>query len=584
MSLSIALSNALSSLQFTQTAMQVTSNNVANATTEGYSRKIVESLSRQLGGQGAGVDISNIVRVVDENLIRELRDETADIKKFLVSSEFFGRMQDMFGTLSSNSSLAANVSELATAIEALTATPEDTNLRQQVVRAAVVLTNQINTMAAKLQDMRAEADQRIAPAVNIINTQLQNIAEINVKIVRATASGQPVADLEDMRDKAIMIVAEYLDIRAFTRGTGEISLITKGGTSLVGGGTAAVLSHTPAGGVDASVTVFDGINIGATDITPEIGSGRLAALISMRDTDLPNLNAEIDQLATQLRDIINAVHNDGTGFPPPNALTGTRIVAGANAFAGTGTVRIAVVDAAGNMVNSFDMALAGLADVDAVMAAINDVANLGNDATAAIVGGKLVISADVGANAIVINERTSVVTDGPATKGFSHYFGLNDFFIGDGTVSLARTIAVRADIVANPQLLSRGELSDAVLVVGAPAITAGNNTVVLRLADAFTQNVSFTVSGALPAMTTTLTDFGAQILAQNATAAADADREFEFREGVFEDLKFRADSVSGVNIDEEMANLILLQNSFIAAARVISITAELLEVISNLGR
>ena len=163
MSLSISLSNALSSLQYTQTAMQVTSNNVANATTDGYSRKIVESLSLQLAGQGAGIAISNIVRVVDENLIRELRDETADINEFLVRSEFFGRMQDMFGTLSSNSSLAANLSELATALEALTATPEDTNLRQQVVRAAVVLTDQINTMAAKLQDMRAEADQRIAP-------------------------------------------------------------------------------------------------------------------------------------------------------------------------------------------------------------------------------------------------------------------------------------------------------------------------------------------------------------------------------------------------------------------------------------
>ena len=133
---------------------------------------------------------------------------------------------------------------------------------------------------------------------------------------------------------------------------------------------------------------FDAIDLRGTDITTEITSGQLGALIKLRDTTLPNLQSELNTLASGVFDQINAVHNDGTAFPPPNTLTGTQTVAAGDPFAGTGTTRIAVVDANGDLVAPpIELDLTAYATVGAVQTALN--AALGANGTASIVGGNL---------------------------------------------------------------------------------------------------------------------------------------------------------------------------------------------------
>src|SRR3546814_2986470 len=97
MPLARALSNALSGLQVNQAALQVTSNNVANVNTPGYSRKVVETSARVLGGQGAGVEISAISRAVNQFLMRDVRTETSTLGARQVRSEYYTRMQQMLG-------------------------------------------------------------------------------------------------------------------------------------------------------------------------------------------------------------------------------------------------------------------------------------------------------------------------------------------------------------------------------------------------------------------------------------------------------------------------------------------------------
>lgn len=579
MSLGIALNSALTGLNSIQSALQVASNNVSNASTEGFTKKSVETLPLLLAGQGAGTSLSDVSRTVNDVLVRDMRVQLTSLGGLRVEDEYFTRMQDLFGSLASGTSVSANITKLANAFEALAASPEEPAIRQQVVAAAEALTRQFNDMGSEIQTMRADADKGISDAITVINTELGQIQQLNEQIARAVAGDQPTAPLLDQRDKSLNTLSEYLDFTTFTRATGEVVIVSKSGRTLLDG-QAPALTHSPAAAVDNTVTYpggFDAIDLRGTDITTEITSGQLGALIKLRDTTLPNLQSELNTLASGVFDQINAIHNDGTAFPPPNTLTGSQTVAAGDPFAGTGTTRIAVVDANGDLVAPpIELDLTTYATVGAVQTALNTA--LGANGTASIVGGNLVIDATNATHGIVINENNTSI----GGRGFSHYFGLNDFFTGDPTTNLSRNIAVRSDISASPSLIAHGEFNSTAAIAGDTAVTIGDNLVAQRMANKFGENLSFAASGNLSATTTTFADYGAQMLSVNAAQAAETTDTKAFKEVLFSDIRFRSESFSGVNLDEEMANLVELQNAFGAVAQVISVTSDLMQIVVNL--
>lgn len=587
MSLTLALRTALSGLNHVQSAIQLTSNNVSNVNTEGYTRKNIESATRVIAGVGAGVLTSDIMRHVDEFLAKDVRSQLSQLGIFSVREQFLTQTQDFFGAPGDSSSLTASLGELVERIEALSAFPEDLTRVQQVIDSARHLTTQINDMARKIQELRARADSGIADSVNTINTELQKIDQLNREISRNLATGKPTADLEDQRDRALNTIAEHVGISYFYRDTGEVIITTQTGTTLLDSRPATV-THTPAGGVDAGLVYpggFDAIAVDGRDITTSLKGGKLSELVQMRDSFLPDLQAQLDALSNTLTTEINALHNQGTGIPARNALTGTLSgLAGADPFAGTGTVRITVVDGAGKAVAvPLDLDLGAYATVGDLVTAID--AGLGGLGSASLdAEGRLVISAANAANGIAISEGSSDVT--ATGRGFSHHFGLNDFFVGDATNSLASNIAVRSDLLANPALMSRGEVAGppAVIVAGSTVLSQGDNSVIARIAARMSENVSFPAAGGLAAFTGTFTDYSAQILGSNSVAAAEAEDGLTFRQTVFEDLKFRMSSQSGVNVDEEMALLVELQNAFAANARVFTVTSEMIRILGDIGR
>jgi flagellar hook-associated protein 1 FlgK len=580
MSLGTSLATALTGLHAVQSALQITSNNISNANTEGYTRKDATPLPILIAGQGVGVDLSDVSRDVNDVLVRELRTQTHDLGRLRVDDEFFVRMQDLFGSLESGTSLTARITELTATFEAYATAPEDAGRATDLVQKALTLTRQFNTMALEIQKMRTDADQGITAAIDTVNLRVAEIAELNTQIARDLAAGQPTADLEDERDKAVAAISEYMAFSTFKRDTGEMVLVTEGGRILVDS-RVPTFTHTPSAGLDVSVTYpgpIDGIFLDGVDITTEINNGSIGAMIRQRDTTLPNLAAEIDVLANTIFDQVNAIHNDGAAYPPPNTLTGTRTVAGGDAFAGTGTTRIAITDANGQLVAPpVELDLALYATVGDLVTAIDGA--LGADGSASIVNGNLVIDAAVSTNGVVINENDTAI----GTQGFSHYFGLNDFFIGDNSVNLAANMSVRSDIVTTPELVSHTELAAAAAIAGDQAITDGGIAVAQRLAAVFNTTINFAATGELGATNVKVSDYASQILAFNATQAAEAENQIAFKEVLHADIKFRAESFSGVNVDEEMADLITLQNSFSAVARVITVTQEMMDTLNNIA-
>ncbi len=686
MSLNIALYNAVSGLQLNQRSLDVIAQNVANVNTEGYSRKIVNQESVILDGIGSGVRIADITRKVNEFMLKDMRGAASQLGSSKVQEEYYGRMQDLFGSLSSDSSLSALMADLASRLQGLATTPEDVALQTEVGNQANLLAQRIRTTAVDIQSLRLQADLEIQTAVTEINSDLKQILELNLRIAENMALGHPVGDLQDQRDLAISRVSDQIGIQYFSRSTGEIVLLTSNGRSLVDR-SVTLLSHTPATAFsatlyyDSSGTSIDGIDVGTLDITSEITTGRIGGLIEMRDKVLPNLYSQIEELTSALHDEINKLHNQGTAYPGLATMTGTRTVAAGDTPVWTGNVRIAVLDSTAAIVEFQDFNLAAYANIGAAVAAINGMTNL----TASInANGKLAIAA-TGANRVAINELTSAVTVGNRTLGASEFFGLNDFFtatadydeyfssyrssrttalgltgtltfsgswgttavgyaagddlnavaasinlnatltaqnitataIPDGSgyrlrindsnndnyfitdssnlvstlniknrnSEFASSIALRSDIKSDPSRISHGSITAAALpAIGSNAIARGDNSQIQSIANKFNQALSFDSTGLLATSTRTMSDYAAQILGFNSTQARIVSDTKVAREFLFENLSNKTQSVSGVNLDEEMANMIIIENAYAASARVISVTSELFDILTDMMR
>ncbi|MEX0697182.1 MAG: flagellar hook-associated protein FlgK [Dongiaceae bacterium] len=586
MSLTIALHNALTGLQTNQAALQVTSNNIANANTAGYTRKIVDQQHVVLDGQGAGVDLTAIRRHVDEFLVTELRASTSSLAGMQVQDSILQRVQNMFGSPSSDTSIGAAISRFATDLAALAASPETASLRLTVVAAGEALAQQLNAMSLEVQQLRFEADQKIATAAAIVNDQLSAIDELNGQISRGKANNQPTADLEDQRDIALGKLAEQIDIRTFTRDNGEVVVFTGSGRVLLDQ-TFQPLSHAPVSSMTAGFAypgVVTGIMSGGVDITGDLLSGRIGALVDLRDDTLPELTAEISRLAQTLRDEVNRVHNEGSGRPAPTTLTGSRAQTGTATLL-AGTVRITLVNADGTQAFTGVVAAPGTLDAAGFATQINTVlAGFGVGASANAVGGVVTINGG-GTYGVVLSGGTITPGGGAPVTNLSDFLHLNDFFVGDDPAGAdhAAVIAVRSDIVSSPHRVSRGQLRlDP--VTGTYYLSAGDNTVIQSLATKFNEQLVFAAAGKLPQTGATLADYGATILALVSSDYATLSDQMARKQALFDELDFRSRSISGVNMDEELANMVVLQNAYAASARIITTAAEMFDVLTAMGR
>jgi flagellar hook-associated protein 1 FlgK len=584
MSLNITLYNAVTGLQTNQAALQVTSNNVTNANTVGYTRKIVSQSHIVIGAQGAGVEIGSIDRYVDEYLAKQVRSSSSTLGALGLSDSYFQRIQDMFGTLESNSSIGASITDLAQQFEALAANPESASQMQTVVASAIAAAQELNSMSKDIQQLRFDADKEIAAAVDILNTQLEQIDGLNEEIARNKVMGVPTGELEDKRDVALGKISEQIDINYFTRSTGELVIFTLSGRTLLNSDP-VTLSHTPVSSMSSSFTypgVIDGIDVNGTDITTEIRSGRLASLVEMRDTTLPNLTAEINNLAVALRDEMNRVHNTGSGLPAADTLTSSRAQA-ATAASLTGAVRVTLLNADGTEAYTAAVAAPGTLDAAGFAAAINAALAGFGGSSATEAGG--IVTVDGNGLGVVISGGTVDPGGGLPTTSVSDFLHLNDLFVGEDPLGIdnAAVISVRSDIAADPALLSRGALQlDA--VTATYYVSSGDNTVAQALAAKFNEQLSFTAAGGLPTTTETLAGYGIAILSMISAKGNTAGDSLAYETAVAQELSYRASSQSGVNMDEEMSNLILYQNAYAASARLVTVVNEMFATLDNMAR
>ena len=478
-SITLALLSAQTALASNQLALDATTNNVANVNSPGYSRKIVHMESRNVNGAGAGVQVGEIVRRVDEGLLRSLRLEISQTSEYDSQSLYYERLQELFGSPADNSSLSHIITNMTDSMKALAASPEKTLEQSDLIRWADETIYKLQQMDGTIQELRFQADKAIGDEITEINEIIQRIGDTNNKIVRNSAYSNDVTDLQDQRDQDLDRLAQMIDIRYFTREDGDVVVFTASGRTLVDN-IETQFTHTSASNVNSTFTHaggnFDGIYAGTrsdlnNDITNDLSSGTLRGLVELRDSILPNMQSQIDELAAQMRDVVNQVHNRGIPYPGLNDVTGTRSFIDSatqtitmDSADGSDDVAIALLDNDGVQLaattletimtsavyGSGAQAANGPWTIDEVAATMKEWFNL-NGAPAATVSvndeGKFAInmnsttlnfgfrdqaSSTLGSDSEDASIEFDANGDGVTDKtvfGFSNFLGLNDFFV-----------------------------------------------------------------------------------------------------------------------------------------------------------
>ena len=662
-SITQALRTAQSGLLVNQQTLNVIANNIANVNTEGYSRKNVSTESQVITGIGAGVRISDIRRQVDEGLLKTIRIELGELNAFTIQDNFFGRTQDMFGSPGDNSTISHLIDEFVSSLESLTLSPDKSVQQSEAIRRAQDAVLKLQDMSTTIQELRLQADVQIAEKVAEMNKITARIDELNDEIISNSSVGRDVSDLRDQRDLSLDQLAQFIDIRFFFRSDGDVVVFSSGGRTLVDT-IPPIITHTAAATVSGTSTHSEGdisgIFVGnvetRNDITNELRGGQLKGLVDLRDKVLPNLQSQLDELAAEMRDTFNQVHNRGVSFPGAQDYTGSRIFVRPTeqtlAFSGTTDATVALFDADGNqtaqttmrtLIGSASSTISNAASVlqtwlRANGAAVTDetisgfanflglndffVDNLAEniyesnvlvssfstsastltfrDTTGTLTGSPLTVAAGTSLTDLatlitnsVTNVTASVITDGSGVRlRVAHDKGTSltvtqasaDTFLTDigmhlADARVASTLTVRTDIANQPSKISTGAvLWDANKgSAGEYFMSRGENSVIEAIASAFTTTNSFDTAGGLPTVNNTFSDYAASIVSDNARQAETNKTNGERQQSLTDSLKFKSDSLRGVNLDEEMSDLIIFEQAFNASARVIAVIQRMLE-------
>ena len=562
MSLIFSLSTSFAGLRNTEAQLSVASSNVTNADKTGYTRKSYEADYITTSAGTVPVDGTTVTANYDEYLYKAMISDSSESGYYEIFSDYLSNYADRLGETGEDSTLNSALDDLAASLDSLTQTPEDSSLKSEVVRNAELLTYEIRSLSSSVQDLRAQADQDIALAVNEINQSLEKLEKLNEQIARAEATDQSTADLEDERRVELEAVSSYLDVDYFIDSNNQLKIYT-GGRALLDS-KAHTLSYTQANIVNSSVTYpggFSAIELNGVDITSSITSGKVGALLELRDTTLVEEQAKLDEFATVLMDEMNALLNSGASLPARSEITGElQGLSGTDPVSATGSVRISTVDENGEILSVADIDLSSAVTLDDIVASINSA--LGPDVTASITAsGELQLVANNSGEGLALNQLDSDI----GGTSFSNYFGLNNMFTGTG----AENIYVSDYLRDNADYLATSSLS-ATAVVGDAGINAGDSTLTEEMQNLFSASVSFSAAGNFGAQSSSLDRYVDKIMSDIASRADNASEEYSTVNILYEQTKTSLQNLSGVNIDEEMAQIVELESKYEAGATLIA--------------
>ena len=522
-------------LQAAQAGLNATSNNIANVFTPGYNREIVQFGQNETGG----VQVATIERQFNQFIAARLNSAESSLQGLKAYQSQISQIDNLLSD--PDAGIGPMLQRFYAAIGDLASNPSDAAAREGVLGTANSLTAQFRAFDSYLADMQSDINSQIASEINKANQLTRQIADLNrdITAMRA-ASGQEPNMLLNQRDHAVAELSKIMDIRVNTAGSGQYNVSFGNGLSLVAGETPMTLQTLRDSGDPSRLSLG---YVSRSGNTMELGEdvlkqGTLGGLMQFRKESLDKLQGQLGQLATSIAQGFNDIHTAGTDLngQPGKALftIGSPIVHLNSKNSGDASATVAITDTARLTSAAFDVTFAD--------------------------GNYTAVRRDNGQQVEVTVNLDNTISFAGLTMEVSGTPENGDRFRIYPVQNVAREFSVN--------------LSDSAELAAAQSSNSGDNSNAMAMQALQNQTIVGGSATFTQAYAAIVSDTGTRISVLNANLAA--------QEGLTDQLRMIQQSESGVNLDEEAANLMLYQQYYQANARVIQAGITIMEELLQL--
>lgn len=539
------LSNALTGLAAFQRSLETTSNNIANVNTEGYSRQRVElrTMPEQYTGagyMGSGVNTVNVTRSYDQFVTGQVRSSTSAYSDVNTYHAMASEIDNLFAD--EETGLSATMKSFFNTVNDVANDPSSLPIRNVMLADAKSMTAHFNIVGNRLEDMQKQVNDNVSTIVKDLNELAHNIAQLNIKItddIRRTSGQQLPNALLDQRDVLLNKVAENVDVSIVEQIDGSLSVFIGQGQPLVMNGIAYPLTIE---NNNLNPSQRDIVYNGQT-ITGQLSGGKLAGNLRFRDEVLNSAQSQLGMLVLGFATEFNNQHAAGVDL---NGAAG-------NAFFDLGAVKPQVTGTASDPTLTLNVTFTP-------------------PTSAAPLGSAYRINYT--ASGFEMRNLTDNSVNTYATLGdlqaATPTYGFN-FDVSTGSINIGDSFVVRPamDIASKIGVA----LTSARDIAAAEAVgLAGDNRNALKLANL--ENLALMQNGK-----STFTQVYGQLVSDVGGLTHVADVSAKAQKVLLEQAKTTRESLSGVNLDEEAANLVKFQNAYQAAAQAVSIANSLFDTL-----
>ncbi|HEY1384054.1 MAG TPA: flagellar basal body rod C-terminal domain-containing protein [Dongiaceae bacterium] len=565
MSLDAALNAAISGLRVNQANVQLVSANVAHANDPGYTKKTLVRESLNLGeGQVGGVQIGGYQATISASLRRQYESLTSTNGLTATQQDYLGRIQTLLGASSDTAALPQLLSDFTAAWQGFQSQPESAAAQRQVIALGDQLATEVRRLSTGIDQIDSDIRTDIGTATSDLNDKLAQVFELNLRIKASDPDGAERLDLIDQRDGIVREIANLVDVRSVDRENGAIALFTPAGLSLLDGAPARF--------------AFDGTNVVSVDTGAPVNGlmreGKIKALLNLRyDGTAAGQPASADpatevirKLRSQLDMVVNAFTTT-TGNPPTfaaayNSSTGSLRVSASNLTTvqpSTSTPQMNTVTFNGSLKEGdvFETTINGKiysytatqndANFDQIAQKLTNIINADSTLAVSAISGPGAIQLVADAN----NTPFTVVStvNGQLPELSQGFFASTDRY----------TFSINKDLLAGTQQLKKNSSPAVVTALN----SSDRNFIAVGLS---LTNVSY--KGLMSGIIGT-SSANAKVVSDSAKLNSDS----------LQMTQQRYQQDTGVNLDEELANLQVLQNAYAASARLITVIQTLFDTL-----
>ena len=298
MSLTSALGTAQNSLLNTSRQASVVSTNISNSFDPNYSRRLAQTFSMVPGSR-----VIAITRLANESLFRQNLSALSAFTGQNLLIEGMDRLNMAVNGHDHMTSPATLIGKLQDALQLYSSNPSNRNLAEAAVEAGRSVVASLNQGSRDIQAIRTDMDRQISGAVSDLNTLLGQFEQVNGEVINGTRLGRDVSDALDQRDSLLKKISEYVSISTMTRGDNDMVITTSDGATLFETVPRKV-SFEPtmayfAGTTGNSIRV-DGVPVVAGAGANTTASGKLAAMLQLREDVTVKMQAQLDEIARSL--------------------------------------------------------------------------------------------------------------------------------------------------------------------------------------------------------------------------------------------------------------------------------------------